>query len=336
MPQPLFSIIIPMYKVADHVTRCIESLQNQDIDKNQYEIICINDGSPDNCQEVVENLQKKYSNIVLINQVNQGVSMARNNGIAIAKAKYILPIDPDDYVVPNSLGRIAKLVQTNNYQVLYLGFEIFDANQKSIWKTNYTKQENKTFSGVEGYFEARGFEVKDPDRSWAIVYDKQLLNDYKIDYPKNVPYLEDGLFLAKVFTVATSVGFNNQIFYQRTTRKGSATNSKLFFSEKAINGFILAINDIKNFAANNNLVRTQQQLVNHVVAKFVLLPMSPFINKLDFFGYLKIIRLLRSNGVNKIEADGVRQPYKKLSFSFNFNKVWFFIYYIYFIKFSKS
>jgi len=336
MPQPLFSIIIPMYKVADHVTRCIESLQNQDIDKNQYEIICINDGSPDNCQEVVENLQKKYSNIVLINQVNQGVSMARNNGIAIAKAKYILPIDPDDYVVPNSLGRIAKLVQTNNYQVLYLGFEIFDANQKSIWKTNYTKQENKTFSGVEGYFEARGFEVKDPDRSWAIVYDKQLLNDYKIDYPKNVPYLEDGLFLAKVFTVATSVGFDNQIFYQRTTRKGSATNSKLFFSEKAINGFILAINDIKNFAANNNLVGTQQQLVNHVVAKFVLLPMSPFINKLDFFGYLKIIRLLKSNGVNKIEADGVRQPYKKLSFSFNFNKVWFFINYIYFIKFSKS
>jgi glycosyltransferase involved in cell wall biosynthesis len=336
MPQPLFSIIIPMYKVADHVTRCIESLQNQDIDKNQYEIICINDGSPDNCQEVVENLQKKYSNIVLINQVNQGVSMARNNGIAIAKAKYILPIDPDDYVVPNSLGRIASLVQTNNYQVFYLGFEIFDANQKSIWKTNYTKQENKTFSGVEGYFEARGFEVKDPDRSCAIVYDKQLLNDYKIDYPKNVPYLEDGLFLAKVFTVATSVGFDNQIFYQRTTRKGSATNSKLFFSEKAINGFILAINDIKNFAANNNLVRTQQQLVNHVVAKFVLLPMSPFINKLDFFGYLKIIRLLRSNGVNKIEADGVRQPYKKLSFSFNFNKVWFFIYYIYFIKFSKS
>jgi glycosyltransferase involved in cell wall biosynthesis len=336
MSQLLFSIIIPMYKVADHVTRCIESLQNQDIDKNQYEIICINDGSPDNCQEVVENLQKKYSNIVLINQVNQGVSMARNNGIAIAKAKYILPIDPDDYVVPNSLGRIASLVQTNNYQVFYLGFEIFDANQKSIWKTNYTKQENKTFSGVEGYFEARGFEVKDPDRSWAIVYDKQLLNDYKIDYPKNVPYLEDGLFLAKVFTVATSVGFDNQIFYQRTTRKGSATNSKLFFSEKAINGFILAINDIKNFAANNNLVRTQQQLVNHVVAKFVLLPMSPFINKLDFFGYLKIIRLLRSNGVNKIEADGVRQPYKKLSFSFNFNKVWFFIYYIYFIKFSKS
>ncbi|MBM6499821.1 glycosyltransferase [Flavobacterium macrobrachii] len=325
-----------MYKVADHVTRCIESLQNQDIDKNQYEIICINDGSPDNCQEVVENLQKKYSNIVLINQVNQGVSMARNNGIDIAKAKYILPIDPDDYVVPNSLGRIASLVQTNNYQVFYLGFEIFDANQKSIWKTNYTKQENKTFNGVEGYFEARGFEVKDPDRSWAIVYDRQLLNDYKIDYPKNVPYLEDGLFLAKVFAVATSVGFDNQIFYQRTTRKGSATNSKLFFSEKAINGFILAINDIKNFAANNNLVRTQQQLVNHVVAKFVLLPMSPFINKLDFFGYLKIIRLLKSNGVNKIEADGVRQPYKKLSFSFNFNKVWFFINYIYFIKFSKS
>ena len=334
MPQPLFSIIIPMYKVADHVTRCIESLQNQDIDKNQYEIICINDGSPDNCQEVVENLQKKYSNIVLINQVNQGVSMARNNGIAIAKAKYILPIDPDDYVVPNSLGRIANLVQTNNYQVLYLGFEIFDANQKSIWKTNYTKQENKIFSGVEGYFEARGFEVKDPDRSCAIVYDKQLLNDYKIDYPKNVPYLEDVLFLAKVFTVAKSVGFDNQIFYQRTTRKGSATNSKLFFSEKAINGFILAINDIKNFAANNKLTTVQQQLVNHVIAKFFLLSITPSASSFKFKEYFKIINILKQEGINNIKTDGLRLPYAKHIKAFKFSKLFFPFYFKVYIKYQ--
>lgn len=327
MSQPLFSIIIPMYKVADHVTRCIESLQNQDIDKNQYEIICINDGSPDNCQEVVENLQKKYSNIVLLNQVNQGVSMARNNGIAIAKGKYILPIDPDDYVVANTLGRIAKLMQANQYQVLYLGFEIFDANQKSIWKTNYTKQENKTFNGVEGYFEARGFDVKDPDRSWAIVYDKKLLNDYKIDYPKNVPYLEDGLFLAKVFTVATSVGFDNKTFYQRTTRKGSATNSKLFFSEKAINGFILAINDIKNFAANNNLVTAQQQLVNHVVAKFFLLAITPSASSFKFKEYFKIIDTLKNAGIKHIETNGLRFHYKRHIRIYSFSSLLFPVYF---------
>jgi glycosyltransferase involved in cell wall biosynthesis len=132
------SIIIPMYKVAAYVTRCIESLENQDIDKNLYEIICINDGSPDNCQEIVENLQKKYSNIVLLNQENQGVSMARNNGIAIAQGKYILPIDPDDYVMPNCFTSLLSKAYNENLDVLYASFEIFDVNEKVIWRTNYS------------------------------------------------------------------------------------------------------------------------------------------------------------------------------------------------------
>ena len=316
-----------MFKVADYINRCIESLESQDIDKNLYEIICINDGSPDNCREIVENLQKKYSNIVLINQENQGVSMARNNGIAIAKGKYILPIDPDDYVVPNTFKRIANLVEADNYDVFYLGFEIFDVNEKSIWKTNYSKQEGETFSGVEGYFEPRGYDVKDPDRSVAILYKKQLLEDYNITYPKDVPYLEDGLFLAKVFAVATKVGFDNEIFYQRTTRIGSATNSKLFHSEKAINGFINAINDLKLFSSIIKLNKQQQYLVNHVLAKFFLLCISPSVFSFKFKQYFKTIKKLKQSGIKNIETDGLRFHYKRHISFYNFSKLFFPFYY---------
>ncbi|MFN7676313.1 glycosyltransferase [Flavobacterium sp.] len=321
------SIIIPMFKVADYVTRCIESLESQDIDKNLYEIICINDGSPDNCREIVENLQKKYSNIVLINQENQGVSMARNNGIAIAKGKYILPIDPDDYVLPNTFERILNLAEGKNLDVLHLGFEIFDVNEKSIWKTNYSKQEGETFSGVEGYFEPRGHDVKDPDRSWAILYKKQLLEDYNITYPKDVPYLEDGLFLAKVFTVATKVGFDNETFYQRTTRIGSATNSKLFHSEKATDGFLRAIHDVKKFAADNQLEKEQQYLINHVVAKFFLLCITPSIFSFKFKQYFKTIKKLKQSGIKNIETDGLRFHYKRHISFYNFSKLFFPFYY---------
>jgi glycosyltransferase involved in cell wall biosynthesis len=316
-----------MFKVADYINRCIESLESQDIDKNLYEIICINDGSPDNCREIVENLQKKYSNIVLINQENQGVSMARNNGIAIAKGKYILPIDPDDYVVPNTFKRIANLVEADNYDVFYLGFEIFDVNEKSIWKTNYSKQEGETFSGVEGYFEPRGHDVKDPDRSVAILYKKQLLEDYNITYPKDVPYLEDGLFLAKVFAVATKVGFDNETFYQRTTRIGSATNSKLFHSEKAINGFINAINDLKLFSSIIKLNKQQQYLVNHVLAKFFLLCISPSVFSFKFKQYFKTIKKLKQSGIKNIETDGLRFHYKRHISFYNFSKLFFPFYY---------
>ena len=102
------SIIVPAYKVEAYIEKCIRSLEDQDLPKDEYEIIVINDGSPDRCREIVEELQKEFSNIILINQENQGVSMARNNGIANAQGKYIMPIDPDDYVLPNSFGSIIK------------------------------------------------------------------------------------------------------------------------------------------------------------------------------------------------------------------------------------
>jgi glycosyltransferase involved in cell wall biosynthesis len=72
------SIIVPAYKVEDFIERCIHSLENQDIAKADYEIIVTNDGSPDNSKVIVEKLQHEFSNIILVNQQNQGVSRARN------------------------------------------------------------------------------------------------------------------------------------------------------------------------------------------------------------------------------------------------------------------
>jgi glycosyltransferase involved in cell wall biosynthesis len=317
------SIIIPMFKVADYVSRCIESLENQDIDKSTFEIICINDGSPDNCQEIVENLQKKYSNIILLNQENQGVSMARNNGIAVATGKYILPIDPDDYVVPNTFGQVLSLANQNNLEVLYLGFEIFDKDEVSIWKTNYSHHNNSIYSGVEGYFAARGKAVKDPDRSWAVLFKKEVLEKFNINYPKNVPYLEDGLFLGKVFSVVSKVAFDDTIFYQRTTRKGSATNSRLFYSENAIRGFILAVQDIKLFGRSNKLNEGQNQLINHVSAKFVIHALSPAIYSFNLSKYFKIIAMLKKENLDTLNTNGLSFLYKKHIEMYNFSKLIF-------------
>ena len=106
------SIIVPAYKVDAYIEKCISSLEDQDIPKEEYEIIVINDGSPDRCSEIVEGLQKEFSNIILINQENQGVSMARNNGIKIAQGEFIMPVDPDDYVIPNSFGLNIEQITT--------------------------------------------------------------------------------------------------------------------------------------------------------------------------------------------------------------------------------
>ncbi len=321
------SIIIPAYNVEAYIEKCICSLQQQDLDASEYEIIVTNDGSPDKSREIVEKLQKEFRNIILINQENQGVSMARNNAIAIAKGKYVLAIDPDDYILPNTLRRVLSLAESKDVDVFYLGFEIFDQQGKSVWHTNYEALQDKIYNGVDGYFKPRGSAVRDPDRSVAMLYKKTILDQYAIRYPQNVPYLEDGLFLAKVFAVAGKVGFDNTSFYQRTTRLGSATNSELFYSEKAVQGFINAIKDLQLFDSINNFPKDQKLLINHVVAKFTFLPLTSFIGKKSISDYFKFIKKLKALNLNTIQTEGLRLGYHKMAVIFNVSPLLFYIHF---------
>ena len=93
-----FSIIIPFLNTEEYIGRCVESILAQT--NQDFEIICVNDGSTDNSVKVLE--QYKDS-ITLINQENLGLSEARNNGVKVAKGKYILIMDPDDMFLNENL-----------------------------------------------------------------------------------------------------------------------------------------------------------------------------------------------------------------------------------------
>lgn len=330
------SIIIPAYKVDGYIEKCIRSLESQDLPKDEYEIIVTNDGSPDRSREIVEGLQKEFSNIILINQENQGVSMARNNAIAQAQGEYILPIDPDDYVVPNVLKQVYENAKSRELDVLYLSYEIFDKDGNPVWEIDFTSKEETVFDGVEGYFAPRGGDTRDPDRSWAVLYKLDLLREYNLGYPKNVPFLEDGLFIGKVCAVAKRVGFLSAKFYQRTTRIGSATNSKLFYTEKAIQGFLTAIADIKSFRDQNQFTQDQKLLINHIIAKFTLLPLTSLISQKSIKNYYKFIKRLKDKNLNRIENKGLRLGYARMVSLYNAHPLLFYIYYPISCKLKKS
>lgn len=311
----VLSIIVPMYNVAPYVERCLRSLTNQDLAPEQYEIICVNDGSPDNSAAIVENLQKEFSQIVLLNQENQGVSMARNNAIRLSKGKYLMAIDADDYVAPNSLAKIVKKAEDKNLDVLYAPFEWLDENDKVRFRCDFSAFVEQIDTGYDAYFRARGKNASSPDRSWAILYKLDLLKNNEILYPKNVPYLEDGLFLGKVFSFARRVGYINNDFYYFTTRSGSATNSDLFIDDKALIGFKNAIIDWLEF---NRLVEgkkktsTHKTLYNHILAKFVFLGFTNLRKRNSFDMFLDYHVFLLALGLRKINASGVQGVYTKL------------------------
>lgn len=108
------SIIVPVYNVEEYVGECLDSLLDQDITKEDYEIICVNDGSTDKSGEIVSDYVMKHSNVVLLEKENGGVGSARNLGLDNAGGDYVWFVDSDDLVQPNVLGSMKFQTEQNN------------------------------------------------------------------------------------------------------------------------------------------------------------------------------------------------------------------------------
>ena len=93
------SYIVPVYNVEAYLDKCLQSLYNQSLELVDFEVVIINDGSSDNSLKIIEKYRSLYQNITLIDQENQGLSVARNNGIGQAKGDYILCVDSDDFLI---------------------------------------------------------------------------------------------------------------------------------------------------------------------------------------------------------------------------------------------
>lgn len=97
------SVIIPVYNVENFLPRCLDSLLRQGMEQGEYEIICVNDGSPDNCASILAEYEAKHPDIFkIITQENMGLGGARNTGTALARGEYVTYLDSDDYIIDNA------------------------------------------------------------------------------------------------------------------------------------------------------------------------------------------------------------------------------------------
>ena len=120
------SFIIPVYNTEAYLDECLGSMLKQDIPAEDYEIICVNDGSTDGSLRLLRRYEEKYPNVVVIDQENSGVCQARNAGLAAARGEYIWYFDADDYVAANSLKGLQETCAStgcdrlviDNYQFL--------------------------------------------------------------------------------------------------------------------------------------------------------------------------------------------------------------------------
>lgn len=315
------SIIIPMYNVEPYVERCLRSLEDQDISRDEYEIICINDGSPDNCRGVVEALQREFDNIILINQENQGVSRARNKGMDLAAGSYLLMVDPDDYLQPNVLKERLEIMDYHSLDVGLTGYTILNESFEEEYRFDPMHETKRIHSGIEilnSYRKDKPEIVeRDPHRSWAVFYRTSFLNTNKLRYLADVPYLEDGELMARIMCLAEKVTFINGPVYMRTTRPGSATHSRLFNSKKGRDGFIKAAYNLYHFRQEHCRSSEQEIFINENIVHFTILPLIS-LEGLDYFRfYSELHTTLKKGALRKLETAGIRKWYRKLGRYYN-------------------
>lgn len=119
--MPKVSVIVPIYNVAAYLPKCIESIQHQT--EKDIEIILVDDGSPDECGAICDNYAEKDVRIRVIHQENSGLGAARNAGIQVATAEYLLFVDSDDYIEPDLIERTCLAAVENNADIVMFGFQ---------------------------------------------------------------------------------------------------------------------------------------------------------------------------------------------------------------------
>ncbi len=134
MESKVISVVIPVYNQEKYVERCLRSVFNQNIDKDLYEVIVVNDGSTDNSLKILE----KYSDLInLINhEKNKGLPSALNNGIQSCKSKYVVRVDSDDYVNSNFLNFLYSYISINEVDAVACDYLLVDENENIISKKN--------------------------------------------------------------------------------------------------------------------------------------------------------------------------------------------------------
>ena len=184
----LLSIIVPVYNVEKYIKPCIGSILQQKLNEDCYEIIIINDGTKDGSMEMISDITNQHQNIRIINQDNQGLSVARNNGVAIAKGEYILFLDSDDLLIEDSLKRLLKIALENKVDLVVTDFYTMSDKEIEERDNHFPEQSNIQLLKKTG--EQLFLQDLDPLKCcvWRTLYRKDYLINNQISFVPGILY----------------------------------------------------------------------------------------------------------------------------------------------------
>ncbi len=202
----ILSIVIPVYNVERYIGRCLASCVQQDIPMSDYEIIVVNDGTPDNSMKIVQTYAQSHANIVVFEQENKGLSEARNAGLRLAKGDYVWFVDSDDWIETNCLKALSERIRNNHLDALHIS-AINVSNGKQALRFDYSSLD---FSVWKGKDVLSRIQFQYPAQ--FTIYKREFLQSHRLTfYPKI--YHEDMEFTPRAYYFAERVSYYTSPIY---------------------------------------------------------------------------------------------------------------------------
>lgn len=213
------SVIVPVYKVEPYIVRCIDSLLNQDFDA--YQIIAVDDGSPDGCGVILDRYQANHpERMAVIHKTNGGLSDARNAGLNVARGNYIAFVDSDDFVTRDYLSNFWHAVQEFEADLVIGAFSYDYSSGRSRQSTHHDLPVDSPMSLAS----RRDLICKTPTFAWNKLYHRKFFFDLGFRFPKGTLF-EDLSLVPRVILNADRVVLRSSPTYHYILRSDSIMGS---------------------------------------------------------------------------------------------------------------
>lgn len=230
----ILSIIIPVYNVEKYVRKTLESIYKSTFPNNEVEVIVVNDGTKDNSMSIVNEFVAKYDNLKIINQENQGLSVARNSGLKAAQGKYVWFVDSDDWVEKESLHFMLKYLKHSEKDVLMYKIREYDEEGRILLERSFHDNKNEEqISGTDVvlYQKKYGIDIT-PMQQYVISRD--FLLSKKMLFVPGI-YHEDKEFAPRMLINAKNVSIIPKVIYCYLRRSnGSITTDETLLKKRCL------------------------------------------------------------------------------------------------------
>lgn len=218
MRSPIFSVIVPIYKVENYLDKCVQSIINQTY--SDIEIILVDDGSPDSCPRMCDKYKKEDTRVKVIHKKNGGLSDARNAGISLAKGKYIVFVDGDDYISADTCEMLLPFTEK--------GYDIIAGNAVRVGgrekKLSQKPNANVCYTGEE-YLKTSLKRGSLPVPVWHYIFNTRFLKENNLVFKYGILH-EDEQFTPRAFLKAKTAVNSGICFYNYVKREGSIMTQK--------------------------------------------------------------------------------------------------------------